>query len=194
MNNHVKKILLATVISFVSFVILLVFISWLISLIIAVMIALVLLGYLFKRASEASNSDEQADEIPSKTKLANQSLLNSNLILRKSIVSKELRDNYELLIDQLIELLPMVNDTDYTSELAWIINRMATEYLPKKSLEPYLALTEDERLNSGVVSSAIESIEAMRNELLEVKTMVINRKSGEFKNKAQFLKQRFSEN
>jgi len=176
----------------VIFLILMIFIGFIGSLIIAILAGAV--TYWFFSGNKDKNSNSGSDEIElSATDTANQALLMANLHLRKQIVSAELRENYESLIDQLIELLPLVNQTDLGNELSWVINRMATEYLPNKSIAPYLKLSEVERLNASVISDVLDNISAMKKELDDVKEMVTRKNTNEFSQKAKFLSQRFTD-
>lgn len=121
-----------------------------------------------------------------------ESLLDSNLALRKTIVPQGLRQAFEDTIDKLIALLPEVNAKSKDSELTWVINRIATEYLPEKSLKPYLALDDASRNDEETIASVIDGLNSMESELLEVESMLSDRKMNEFNAKAKFLKQRFN--
>ena len=190
MNPKTKRIISSTIITLVILLILMIFLGFTISIIVSILLGLASFWLLSGEKAEKTNSNEPVVE-ESATEQGNQALLTANLSLRKQIVSAELRTQYEQLIDQLIELLPLVNDSE--NELSWVINRMATEYLPNKSIGPYLNLSEEQRLDSAVISEVIENIDAMKNELLDVKEMITKKNSNEFSQKAQFLKQRFAE-
>lgn len=121
-----------------------------------------------------------------------ESLLDSNLALRKTIIPQDLRQAFEDTIDKLIALLPEVNAKSKDSELTWVINRIATEYLPEKSLKPYLALDDTSRNDEETIASVMDGLNSMKSELLEVESMLSDRKMNEFNAKAKFLKQRFN--
>ncbi|PCI71900.1 MAG: hypothetical protein COB38_04980 [Gammaproteobacteria bacterium] len=196
MNSKTKPLITSVILAIIILAILSIFLGIVIGLIIAVLVGLATFWLFSSKNDDKSNSENENSEL-SVTEVANQALLMANLDLRKSIISPELRTNYESLIDLLIELLPLVNGTkdapDTESELGWVINRMATEYLPNKSIAPYLKLSDSERLDGKIVSEVLENINSMKKELLDVKEMIIKKNSGEFARKAQFLKQRFTE-
>ena len=121
-----------------------------------------------------------------------ESLLDSNLALRKTIIPQDLRQAFEDTIDKLIALLPEVNAKSKDNELTWVINRIATEYLPEKSLKPYLALDDTSRNDEETIASVMDGLNSMKSELLEVESMLSDRKMNEFNAKAKFLKQRFN--
>lgn len=120
-----------------------------------------------------------------------ESLLNINIALRKENIPEEVRALYESIIDQLIEVLPTVNSDASGGELAWVINRMATEYLPEKSIKPYLAMDDVQRHAADTLTSVKDSIAGMQSELSDVQNMLSSHKTDEFNNKAKFLKARF---
>ena len=141
------------------------------------------------------NQTEEPSEIiaepasPSDTGI--ESLLNINIALRKEIIPEEIRTLYESIIDQLIDVLPKVNSEVSGGELAWVINRMATEYLPEKSIRPYLSMDDAQRHAEDTITSVKESIAGMQSELSEVQDILSSHKTDEFNNKAKFLKTRF---
>lgn len=120
-----------------------------------------------------------------------ESLLNINIALRKEIIPEEIRSLYESIIDQLIDVLPKVNSEVSGGELAWVINRMATEYLPEKSIRPYLLMDDAQRHTEETINSVKESVAGMQSELTEVQDILSSHKTDEFNNKAKFLKTRF---
>ncbi len=197
MNFDGKKLVMPIILAITVFVILQIFVGLPISVIIAILVGLATFWLFSDKNSEETSSEGEETEL-SITEVGNQALLIANLELRKHIISPDLRTNYESIIDLLIELLPLVNggiDTipEQTNELSWVINRMATEYLPNKSISPYLKLTHSERLNDQVVSEVLENINAMKKELHDVKEMITKKNTNEFAQKAKFLKQRFTD-
>lgn len=145
----------------------------------------------FNQSHEASPGSEAEPEPVSPSDTGIESLLTINIALRKELIPEEIRALYESVIDQLIDLLPKVNSEISGGELAWVINRMATEYLPEKSIRPYLALDEATRRADDTISSVKESIAGMQSELKDVEDILSSHKSDEFNNKAKFLKSRF---
>jgi len=149
--------------------------------------------YLVLKHFNKTNAPTPASEaeLDSPSDIGIESLLTINIALRKEIIPEEIRTLYESVIDQLIDLLPKINSAVSGGELAWVINRMATEYLPEKSIHPYLALDEATRCADDSISSVKESIAGMQSELKEVQNILSSHKSDEFNNKAKFLKSRF---
>jgi len=164
------------------------FLSLSISLVIALIIAIAF--YLLMTGNDDSD-DGDDDEEPDETEIGIESLLMLNIELRKCIMPEAIRDQFEQIIDQLIALLPKINQTGSEGELAWVINRMATEYLPEKSVRPYIKLEETDRHDEATITSVEEGLAGMQAELNEVETILASRQSSEFNAKAKFLKQRF---
>lgn len=196
MNSKTKQLITTAILVIVIFAVLSIFLGLAIGLIVAILVGLVTFWLFSSKKDDQTSAEDEKTEL-SATEVGNQALLIANLDLRKKIISPDLREEYEHLIDQLLELLPLVNGAEVaaeqTTELDWVINRMATEYLPNKSIAPYLKLSETERLDTKVVSEVLDNIISMKKELLEVKEMIIKKNHSEFTRKAKFLKQRFTD-
>ncbi|PHS13189.1 MAG: hypothetical protein COA86_17725 [Kangiella sp.] len=196
MDSKTKQLITSVILAIIILAILSIFIGLAISVLVAILVGFATFWLVSGKNDEKTKSEDENVEL-SVTDIGQQALLMANLDLRKSIISPELRTNYESLIDLLIELLPLVNgasgETEHTNELSWVINRMATEYLPNKSINPYLKLTDSERLNDKVVSEVLENINSMKKELDDVKEIIIKKNNSEFSRKAKFLKQRFTD-
>lgn len=169
------------------------FISLVLSLLPAIIVT-VILYFIFRASSQASKGanteDDEAPEMSDERK-GIEALLAINLQLRKTIVPSIVRDSFEQVIDQLLDVLPEVNQASPDGELAWVINRMSTEYLPEKSIKPYLALDEERRHDQTTMAEVEKALSGMKAELDEVQQILAQRKTSEFSNKAKFLKQRF---
>lgn len=156
---------------------------------IAVVIALAIY-FLLKdkdKANEQIFEESPVDQLEQSYK----SLVDCNIALRKTHVSDELLTAFETVIDQVLNILPPANNDSPDSELTWVINRIATEYLPNKSINPYLSLNEDERFNESVINEVKQGLSGIEKELDSVSDILASRKTTEFKAKAKFLKQRF---
>jgi hypothetical protein len=159
------------------------------------LLAVVIFGFWwFKRSKSITKDANQVsqDEQPAKDdEIAISSLLDINLTLRKNRPPVPLLEKYEELIDQLIEILPVINNEYPDGDLTWSVNRIATKYLPEKSVLPYLGLDLEKRKDREVIEKTIEGIDLMMNELKEIFDLLSKRKTSEFSSKAKFLKQRF---
>lgn len=165
-----------------------------------VVLALVILAGIFYLAAKANQKDSAAGESPEATAQSEQfkadpvvqateSLVQLNLEIRKARLPDQVLQAYEGLIDDIITLLPCINEQSGGGQLAWAVNQMAIEYLPNKSVYPFIALNEDERLNAQ--NGVIETVAAMSGELAEIEGLVSSREVTAFNNKAEFLRQRF---
>lgn len=194
MKTNDKNLLIAVLIAIVMALVLSLSLGFLPGLIIAVIIAVLfylLAGYLSSKHA-TSDKDQSAAAVPkTAAELGTESLLMINIQLRKCIMPAEVRNAFEEIIDQLLDLLPKVNLAGPDGELAWVINRMASEYLPEKSIKPYIALAEEARNDEATIIAVEEGLSGMKSELAEVKSMLAARQTSEFNSKAKFLKQRF---
>jgi len=189
LNNYIIAGLIAVAVT----VILSFFISLAVSGVIAIAAAVIIYFILASKKGDdkATDSTVTAQETDSIGDKGIESLLDINLLLRKSIVPVDIRDSFEQVIDQLLDLLPKVNEAGPDGELAWVINRMATEYLPEKSIKPYLDLDEANRHDKATMDAVEDSLVGMKSELADVESILSKRKTTEFNKKAKFLKQRF---
>jgi len=192
MNNKIINYLIIGLVTVVVFILLLFITGLVISTIIALAVGIAVY-FILKKQMDKSDKSSMAEEEPlSAEDMGINALLNTNIELRKTIIPTSIRDAFEQVIDQLIDLLPKVNAASPDGELAWVINRMATEYLPEKSVKPYLALDEQARHDENTMSTAQEGLAGMKAELADVESMLASRQTNEFNNKAKFLKRRFN--
>lgn len=188
-----KHYIIICVVGLALFIVLSLFLSLVLSLLLAALVC-VALYFVFRSSAKDTNSrDEDIDEAPpmSDEQKGVEALLAINLQLRKSIVPSAIRDSFEQVIDQLMSVLPEVNKVSPGGELAWVINRMSTEYLPEKSIRPYLSLDEAMRHDQATMDEVEMALSGMKGELAEVQDILARHKTNEFSNKAKFLKQRF---
>ena len=162
--------------------------------IVGVLVGLIVAAVVYMVLNYFNQTEEVSEVIAEPVSLSDssiESLLNINIALRKEIIPEEIRTLYESIIDQLIDVLPKVNSEVSGGELAWVINRMATEYLPEKSIRPYLSMDDAQRHAAETITSVKESIAGMQSELSDVQDILSSHKTDEFNNKAKFLKTRF---
>lgn len=192
MNNKIVNYLIIGLVTVVVFILLLFVTGLVISTIIALAVGIAVYFILKKQMDKRDQSSMAEEEPLSVEDVGINVLLNTNIELRKTIIPTSIRDAFEQVIDQLIDLLPKVNAASPDGELAWVINRMATEYLPEKSVKPYLALDEQARHDENTMSTVQEGLAGMKAELADVESMLASRQTNEFNNKAKFLKRRFN--
>jgi len=175
------------------------FIVGLIAAVVGGVIAGAILYVIMSKTNKSDESTEQSTgsetvKPKSEDNLDNslESLVKTNLMLRKNILLPKVRDEYESVIDALVDILPKVNEAIPDGELYWVVNRIATEYLPNKSVAPYLALTPEEQQSQDNVTKVMDSIKAIMAELSEVSQLLSTKNSNEFSIKAKFLQHRFN--
>jgi hypothetical protein len=117
-------------------------------------------------------------------------LLRLNIELRTTLHEADCIEPFESVIDQVRTLAPLLNERLPGSQMAWVINRMDTEYLPKL-LRPFLALRPETRLEKK--SAFLAALAQIRSELDEVETMLNSSDAEQFDSKAAFIQHRFSD-
>lgn len=139
-----------------------------------------------QEGNKESNSAAEEPEID---------LVKLNLRIRKAALDKSVTEISENVIDQLIELIPAINQSEMAgTDLKWTVNQIATEYLPYKCIGPYLNLNAELRAQPEKISTVLANLNALSKELLDVDKLLTSRDESEFKNKATFLKHRFNQN
>jgi len=157
----------------------------------ALVAALVALVIVSRRRPAA----EPEPEPPAEPELAEwidhlRSLAGLNAALREQAVSEAVQSHLEESIDVLRRLVPELNSGWAGSELAWTVNRMASDYLPRV-VRPYLRLSPGARQEHE--AELLASLRGLEAELDAIDQMVRNQREGEFKSKAAFLRARFLE-
>lgn len=190
MSKELKILLLALASAFVAGFIASFLFGTVIVMVLSAIIGLAV--FFVMQSSKPSNSEsESTDETEDPAVQATEKLLNANLELRKSHIPADVLSLYETIIDDLIAILPRIHKQLPDGEMAWIITRMATEYLPEKSIKPYLALDDEARFTEKAITSVTDSLAAMQSELEEIEKMLETKNQNEFNTKALFLKRRF---
>lgn len=157
----------------------------------ALLLTLVAIYFYLKKDATASTTSDASEEKASHDPMA--LLVGLNLTVRRAELSPALLCRVEEVVDMLVDLLPRVSEeAGATGELAWSVNRIATEYLPNKCIFPYLSLAENGLVSEENTSSFTDSLTALLSELNSVSDTLHLKDLGEFDRKAAFLKARFT--
>ncbi|KZX85779.1 hypothetical protein A3715_16845 [Oleiphilus sp. HI0009] len=140
--------------------------------------------YWQKKQNEFKKKEDDQVEIKAN---ALDELVDLNLTMRSNRIDKDVIGVCESVIDKLIDLKEL-NIED--AELNWVIDRMISEYLPKKSISPYLALNKDSQEDNK--ETFISSMNSMLQELNEVEVLINDKANTDYATKAKFLKTRFN--
>lgn len=162
--------------------------------ILVVLAIIVALGavYFFVAKQSTEDASSPSDSKPDETSPLS-SLPNLNLDIRKVPLPLDLIELVESIIDELITLVPLAAQSDSASgELAWTVNRIATEYLPNKCVYPYLALNNNRRSSDAENEGFRKNLEALKNELDGVSEVLLKKDQSNFAAKAKFLQTRFN--
>ncbi len=173
------------------FVVLTLLVNLVIGVVIAVVVALAIYFLLKDKDKSHEKLPEEGQGPLDLLEQSYKSLVDCNIALRKAYIPDEMRAAFETVIDKVLEILAPANNDSPNSELTWVINRVATEYLPNKSIKPYLSLNEDDRFSESVINEVKQGLSGIEKELNSVFDILASRKTTEFNAKAKFLKQRF---
>ncbi len=169
----------------------------LIWLIICLIVLGLVIAFFLSKSKSTDKSPSRNDDIKpqSKNEEPQIDLVKLNLRIRKAALDKGVTESAENVIDQLIELIPAINQSEMAgTDLKWTVNQIATEYLPNKCIGPYLNLSPELRAQPEKISTVLENLNALSKELLDVDKLLTSRDENEFKKKATFLKHRFNQN
>lgn len=142
-----------------------------------------------KKGAEKPEDAPAPAAAPDPVEIATNALLDTNLALRRGLVQDPVASAFESLVDKILALLPRVHDSAPGGDLDWTISRIATEYLPNKSLSAYLALEPADR--ASLEAGMLEGLAVIESEIDEIEAMVSRRQTDDFDAKAEFLKRRF---
>lgn len=167
---------------------------WLI--IILIMLGLVIVFFYSKsKTSNESASNSTDQEASPKAEEPEADLIQLNLRVRKGALNKEVTESSEKVIDQLVVLIPAINESEMSgTDLRWTVNQIAKEYLPNKCMGPYLNLSAEQQAEPEKIKTVLSNLAALSSELLDVEKLLTSRDENEFKKKATFLKHRFNQN
>ena len=158
-----------------------------------IIVALVLgalIIYMYKRKKKEASVSEVKTDLPNKNEIILQNLLKLNIEIRENIGDVESIESIEEVIDKIRELAPQVNERIPGSQMAWLINRMDSEYLPKL-IDPYMRLdVQGQKEKKATFLTALRSI---KDELKEVGEMLSQSDTENFDSKATFIQHRFSD-
>lgn len=165
-------------------------IGTLFSIIIGIFIGLVLAyAYYYKKSSSKSVKAQKAlHENTVERTFTN--LLKLNIKARTKLTEIECIEKLEEVIDLIRILSPEINSRLANSQIAWVINRMDTEYLPKL-LDPFVKLPPESRANQQ--ETFLAALFSIQKELEEVRNMLLSSDEDQFNSKAVFIQQRFSD-
>jgi hypothetical protein len=113
-------------------------------------------------------------------------LLALNIKIREASLPQNIVVAIESTIDSLRELLPEILARHEKTEMAWVMKKMCSSYLPKL-INPFVGLS-DPKEQSETFLTSLAGIDA---ELAEVKSLLNSVDESEFESKARFIKHRF---
>ena len=148
-------------------------------------------GFLFGKKMAEQSQESQQDKKMDPVEANNELLLSANLKLRKGTIEIDVMTQTEVLIDTLSSVSERINHDFPNDSLTWQINRMVSEYLPNKVINPFLALNAASQKDNNIKTRYLESISTLQKEAEEVGKLVSGRQQGEFERKAEFIQKRF---
>lgn len=94
----------------------------------------------------------------------------------------------EALIDRLGEMLPRLNEEYKNSELTFVANRIASEYLPDL-VGAYLQLSTEDR--TGKTNDLTQTLAGLDSEVAKIVRLIDSQRLNEFDKEAMFLRHKF---
>ena len=148
---------------------------------------------LFKPLGKAKeNREEQAPMPPaiedSPGALALENLVRINLHARESGMEDGLLSELELLIDKLFDVLPRLSEQNRGSELSFVVNKIAGDYL-SRIISSYLGLAPSSR--TAQTEELMRILKGLNEEINDITKIVEEQATGEFKTHAKFISTKF---
>lgn len=158
-------------------------------------------GLYLRQSKKGSTGSESVENINQKSKdseptseqknaLAVDHLVNLNINLRVKTKDKEIISETESIIDELIEVVQVVNETGNYSEHTPLINRMATNYLPNL-FKSYIDLPEEDQKRQA--DQFKEGLVTLKNTIHKAKTNLEDQDNVEFVKQMGFVKAFFED-
>ena len=142
--------------------------------------------------SEAKVPEENPENTVSPKDQANlsglETLVQLNLKSRESGLDQDLLSSLEALIDRLFDILPRLNQQHKGSELAFVVNKIAKDYLGQIT-GSYLGLSTDARAAQKEELKRV--LTGLNDEVAEIIRIVDEQVTGEFKTHAKFISTKF---
>lgn len=139
----------------------------------------------FQEAYDKTKSPEFIEETINKMK---KELLDLNVSLRVNVLSKEIVNSFEGVIDSLIEIYPISNDPTKYSRQTVIVNRMSTDYLPK-ILNSYLILPDNAKVEGE--KTILNILSQVKDQLNAVKQSYETSNQEEFERNTRIMETMF---
>lgn len=117
-----------------------------------------------------------------------ENLVRLNLKARESALDDDLLLSLEQLIDRLFDILPRLNEQHRGSELAYVVNKIAGEYLGQIT-GSYFSLSVEAR--TGQKAELSRLLSGLNAEVSEIIKIVDDQATGEFKTHAKFISTKF---
>jgi hypothetical protein len=136
----------------------------------------------------AENPPEPASPLDQAALKGLENLVRLNLKARESGLDSDLLTGLEQLVDRLFDILPRLNEEHRGSELAFVVNKIAGEYLSQIT-GSYLGLSADAR--TGQKAELVRILSGLNDEVLEIIKIVDDQMTGEFKTHAKFISTKF---
>ena len=147
--------------------------------------------YLILRRRGEGNRDSgvaPANPVSDAEKLLD-GLVGLNLDLRVEAAPSEVTNKSEEIIDDIMDLLPRANADYRGTELTFMVNKLASEYLPNL-IRPYLELTPQTR--DGHTQGALESLGVISEEIDQMKRQIESQSVNDYKTQEKFTQYKFS--
>lgn len=149
------------------------------------------LAYVYYSKKSSSKSVKVQKELHENTvERTFTNLIKLNIKARTKLNETVCIEKFEEIIDLIRILSPEINSRLANSQMAWVINRMDTEYLPKL-LDPFIKLSPESRANQQ--ETFLSALSSIQKELEEVLSMLRSSDEDQFNSKAVFIQQRFSD-
>ena len=153
---------------------------------IIVLIILAVIVYFYIKKKKTKPQDTPKTNEPNSIDI----LLDINILIRLNFQNEEITTKVEVIIDKLRNIIPILNKEYKSSELNWVVNKMASKYLPNV-LYPYSKLSEEQQIVKE--DALLESLNSIHTELDEIISMLNKKDESKFDSKAKFINHRFSD-
>lgn len=160
----------------------------------AIILGLLIIGFAIYLAFNKKDEETPVKEEPTVTQpvssidIVKKDLLSMNIYLRENIQSIKVVQEFEKIIDNLIELHPIANDPKKYSQQTVIFNKVTSHYLPTV-LKNFILLPEQSRTEQEEV--ILKLLEQIKTQLDSIKTSFESEDTSVFERNARIMETLF---
>lgn len=156
-------------------------------------VALAVAGWLYyKNVNKKEEAAEPEPVAVDPVVEGEKTLKELNLSIRKAALPQKAMHETEMVIDQLLELNPLVQaKATGATECRWTVGQMIKDYLPNRTVKPYMNLSSELRESGEHLDTYLEMLKTLSGSLADIKSALDSKDEQQLALKSKFIQERF---